>query len=224
MNRCGRRVIAVVVATVVLLVVAGCGIPTDEQPRAIPDDAIPEAAREGVPGATASTNAPNASTQTEQLYLVRTGETGQVGGERLQPVPVEIQSPNDPDDLPRVVIDALIELNPTESGQSGLVNAVPTGTRVLSARVADDEVLDLDLTNLEDVDSSQLRLAVAQIVFSATGITALPVRGVRFFIDGEPAAVPTEAGTSGTGEVITRSSFPRLDEQVRTGEAGTGTG
>jgi spore germination protein GerM len=155
---------------------------------------------------------------------VRTGETAQTGGERLQPVPVEIATPADPEDLPRAVIDALISLNPTASGQTGLVNAVPTETRVLRAELGDDDVLDLDLTNLADVESARLRLAVAQIVFTATGITALPVRGVRFAIDGEPVAVPTEGGTSGTGEVITRASFPRLDEQVRTGEAGAGTG
>jgi hypothetical protein len=217
-----RRAVAALAVGASLVATAACGIPTDDEPRAIPVDAVPEQAREG--GTTSTTNPPNTSTQIEQVYLVRTGETGQVGLERLQPVPVDIATPADPDDLPRAVIDALISLNPTTTGQTGLVNAVPTETRVLSAELADDDVLDLDLTNLADVDSAQLRLAVAQIVFSATGITALPVLGVRFAIDDEPVAVPTEGGTSGTGEAITRASFPRLDEQVRTAEDGAGSG
>lgn len=216
-----RRAIGALVAGVSLAAATGCGIPADDEPRAIPAEAVPEQARRGD---TTSTNPPSTSSQLEQLYLVRTGETGQAGGERLQPLSVPIPIPADPDDLPRAVVDALIELDPAATGQTGLVNSVPTETEVLSAELGDDGVLDLDLANLEDVESAQLRLAVAQIVFSATGITALPVRGVRFAIEGEPAAVPTEGGTSGTGEIITRASFPRLDELARTAEDGAGSG
>jgi spore germination protein GerM len=216
-----RRALGALVAGASLAAAAGCAIPTDDEPRALPADAVPEEARQRD---TTSTSPPSTSTQLEQLYLVRTGETGQAGGERLQPLPVPIATPADPDDLPRAVVEALIELDPIATGQTGLVNSVPTETEVLSAQLGADGVLDLELANLEDVESAQLRLAVAQIVFSATGITALPVRGVRFTIDGQPAAVPTETGTSGTGEIITRASFPRLDELARTAEDGAGSG
>ena len=86
----------------------------------------------------------------------------------------EVAVPEDTADLPRVVAEALIAAGPDELGRADLVNALPSDVQVRSAVVGDDGVLDLDLTNLGNVESSLQRLAVAQLVFTLTDLTRPP--------------------------------------------------
>lgn len=215
-----KRLVALLVGLVV--VVAACGIPSDDKPREISQDAIPTPSK-GLAGTTTSLSPPDISNR-ETIYLVGTGEPAASGSERLEAMVVDVPTPTDPSQIPQVTLQRLINLKPEELGQSGLVNALPADTQIISATLGADGVLDLDLSGLGNVESALQRLAVAQIVFTLTGLTTAQVHSVRFSIDGQPAAVPIEEGTSGAGQPVSRDDYPRLRDQVESTAPTPGSG
>ncbi|WP_208028023.1 GerMN domain-containing protein [Rhabdothermincola sediminis] len=213
-DRYGRRrgrSVAALVAVGSVLAAAACGIPADEEPRSIPVEALPANLSEQQ--ATTTTVLDEASAQRETIYLVHTGTAPGGAGESLEPVSISLRNP-EPDQLPRLVIERLIATKPDQIGLPGLTNPVPADTKVLDARVSDG-VLDLDLSaSLANIESALQRLALAQIVFTATDITSLPISSVRFRIDGQPVAVPVEVGTAPAGQPVSRNDYPRFKAQV----------
>jgi hypothetical protein len=194
-----------------VLAAAACGIPADEEPRSIPVEALPANLSEQQ--ATTTTVLDEASAQRETIYLVHTGTAPGGVGESLEPVSISLRNP-EPDQLPRLVIERLIATKPDQIGLPGLTNPVPADTKVLGARVSDG-ILDLDLSaSLANIESALQRLALAQIVFTATDITSLPINSVRFRIDGQPVAVPVEVGTAPAGQPVSRNDYPRFKAQV----------
>jgi spore germination protein GerM len=203
--------VAALVAVGSVLAAAACGIPADEEPRSIPVEALPANLSEQQ--ATTTTVLDEASAQRETIYLVHTGTAPGGAGESLEPVSISLRNP-EPDQLPRLVIERLIATKPDQIGLPGLTNPVPADTKVLDARVSDG-VLDLDLSaSLANIESALQRLALAQIVFTATDITSLPISSVRFRIDGQPVAVPVEVGTAPAGQPVSRNDYPRFKAQV----------
>ena len=198
-----RWLLAGLVAASSLL--AACGIPEDSKPREISREALPP---ELIDPASTDTSVPNdAATRFVTLYLVQGDDTS---GDALVAVRREVAVPEDTADLPRVVAEALIAAGPDELGRADLVNALPSDVQVRSAVVGDDGVLDLDLTNLGNVESSLQRLAVAQLVFTLTDLTVPQVSAVRFSIDGEEVAVPLEGGVAPAGTPVGRDDEPPL--------------
>ena len=84
---------------------------------------------------------------------------------------------------------------------------------MLDAVVQPDGVLDLNLSSL-GVENARLRLAMAQIVFTATDLKISGITSVRISIDGQPAAVPTQSGSADPGASIMRSDYGDLDPLV----------
>ena len=198
-----RWLLAGIVASVA--VVSACGIPDDSNPREISREALPP---ELIDPASTDTSVPgHVASRFVTLYLVQGDDTG---GDALVPVRREVAVPTDTAELPRVVAEALIEASPEDLGRADLVNALPSDVQVLSAVLADDGVLDLDLTNLGSVESSLQRLAVAQLVFTLTDLTDPRVRSVRFSIDGQEAAVPLEGRVAPAGTPVGRADEPLL--------------
>jgi spore germination protein GerM len=195
-------VLVVLVALVALGGLAGCGIPSDGKARPIDQKALPSqlvSTPTTVPPA-----GPSALNQNATLYLVTTANDT----ERLVPVNAEIVNVVDQADLPRQVIEQLIAQQPKASGAgSDETNAIPSTVKVLSATVT-DHVLDLDLSDLGSVELTRQRLAAAQIVFTATELAG--VDAVRFWIDGQPGAVPLDDQASTAGQAIARSNYPSL--------------
>jgi spore germination protein GerM len=188
-----------------LAVLAGCGIPDDSKPREISREALPP---ELIDPSSTDTSVPNdAATRFVTLYLVQGDDTA---GDALVAVRREVAVPAETADLPRVVAEALIAAGPDELGRADLVNALPSDVQVRSAVVGDDGVLDIDLTNLGNVESSLQRLAVAQLVFTLTDLTVPQVSAVRFSIDGQEVAVPLEGGVAPAGTPVSRNDEPPL--------------
>jgi spore germination protein GerM len=200
MNTWSRRAGATVLTLSVALAAAGCGLRADERARAIPKSSIPIQLSEQIASTTTTALSPVADQRL--VYLVRNQGTA----ESLVSKPVVIRSAVSPDELPRVIIDQLVA-NPPVDDKSDVTSAIPPGTRVRSV-VRDGDVLDIDLTNLGSIESTRQRLAVAQIVFTATEIPG--IRGVRFSIDGTPSAVPLDDKSSDVNAIITRDNFPKL--------------
>jgi spore germination protein GerM len=200
----------VLAVSVLPLGAAGCGIPSDDEPRAIPEGAVPEQAREPRgSGSTSTTIRPDA-TQDHTIYLV----TGSEQQQRLQPVTVGVTVPGDPAQLPRLTIERLIATRPDDVGLAGqATNQLPSDVRVLDATVQPDGVLDLNLSSL-GVENARLRLAMAQIVFTATDLKTSGITSVRVSIDGVPAAVPTQSGSAEPGAPIMKTDYGDLDPQV----------
>jgi spore germination protein GerM len=182
---------------------AACGIPTDGKPREISRDALPPELIDP----TAQPVASDEDLQFVTLYLVNADERE---GESLVAVRRAVPMPTDPAGVPRAITDALIGARPDQLGRTDLVNALPSDVQVRSAVLGDDGVLDLDLTNLGNVESALQRLAVAQLIFTLTGLDDPVVRAVRFSVDGQEVAVPIEAGVAAPGTPVTRADEPSL--------------
>jgi spore germination protein GerM len=185
------------VALVATLATA-CGIPEDSKPReisreALPPELIDQSAETSVPG--------DDQLGYVTLFLVRADDSGEEG---LVAVRRAVPVPTDQADLPRAVVEALIVASPEELGRTDLVNAVPSDVQVRSAVVVEDGVLELDLTNLGNVESSLQRLAVAQIIFTLTALDDPAIRGIRFSVDGQEVAVPIADGVAEPGTAVGR--------------------
>jgi spore germination protein GerM len=204
-----RLLLGLVAASVVL---GACGIPEDSKPREISrDDLAPELID---PASTGTSLADDVASRFVTVFLVQGSDTG---GDALVEVRREVAIPEEMDDLPRVVADALISASPEELGRADLVNAVPSDVQVRSAVIGPDGVLDLDLTNLGNVDGMLQRLAVAQFVYTLTDLTVPQISAVRFSIDGQTVAVPLEGGVAAPGTPVSRAEAPSLLPDPTTG-------
>ncbi len=177
---------------------AGCSLRQDDNPRAISPQSLPSALFQDAN--TSTTAARNPSIQQQSLFLVHTEGTT----ESLSRVAIPIEAPENPADLPKAIIEKLVLSPPTDAEHSSFI---PPGTRVLKVEQRDN-LLDIDLSaELGLVESSRQRLAVAQLVFTATAIDGIDF--VRFSIDGNPSAVPLDDKTSEVGAMIGRADFPK---------------
>src|SRR6266540_4052551 len=143
-----RRTHSILALTALVALTAGCAIQDDSGPRDVPDDhpargAIDPAAEGGE------------ATGEGRIYLIAPG-----GSQRLRTVL------RDPEDLVQT-----LTLGPNEEEiGNGLATAVPTSLEVNSVRF-DGGVLIIDVNDaLNELTGENLRLAVAQIVFTASEI------------------------------------------------------
>ena len=202
MTRAVKLLLAVVGLLALAGSAAGCGIPTEATARPIDPNVLPPSLMEQT--TTTTTPADSSGKHSVELFLV----SSRSDSEKLAAVQADVVNVVDLADLPRQVIEQLIAQPPkNSSGGSNLTNAIPPNAQVLNASV-DGTVLDLDLSALDQVESTRQRLAVAQIVYTATALDGID--GVRFSIDGEPASVSLEDHASDVGQVITRSDYPNL--------------
>lgn len=210
-----RRCLLVAVATAVTaLVLAGCGIASDESARDIPEDALPQTLQNETTTTTVSGDP--GRTSVEKLYLVQASSDGAT--EELAEVLVEIEVPDGGSGLPGALVQALADARPTELGFPALTNSVPPGLSVERAELGADGILDLEVDELGSVEGSGQRLAVAQIVFTLTELDG--INAVRFFEDGQPVAVPIENGTAPAGTPVRRIDDPSLLAGLRASSTG----
>jgi spore germination protein GerM len=194
---------AVLSALALVALVAGCGIPTESSARPIDRSALPQTLVEQ-PTTTTVPSDPAGKTMWADLFLV----SSKNDVDTLASTKVEILNVVDTASFPRQVIEQLIAQQPREGSVNDLTNAIPPTLQVLNASLDDAGVLDLDLSDLGTVEGSAQRLAAAQIVFTATAIP--DINGVRFSIDGEPAAVPLDEHAADVGQVVTRDDYKSL--------------
>jgi hypothetical protein len=215
------RLIAASALVLFALAVVACGIPSDDEPRAISSDALPSSLSESPEGT--STTVSNDSTLLETIYLVGASPTPDTATERLEPFTVELPLPADPDDRARALVERLIDTEQADITTPGVRNTIPSDTRVLGTSLSSDGVLRLDLSgNLAEIESNLQRLAIAQLIFTATGVNE--VRSVVLSIDGQPAAVPAEAGAVPAGEPVTRENYPTFLQQIAAAQTEPGEG
>jgi spore germination protein GerM len=166
-----------------LFVLAGCGVPVDRSPSALPRKGIPFRLLQPSPQATTTTSAPLPVEAPVSIYLV--ASTGHL-------VAVTREVPAAQESL-AAVISALVRGPTNPESLAGLASALPAQTTVLGAVTAGTGIATINLggTFGQLVGQPQIE-AAAQIVFTAT---ALPgVSGVAFELEGHAVGVPVASG------------------------------
>lgn len=166
-----------VAGALVALVVAGCGVPGEDDAQLVPASEVPPVLAAS-PGATSAPHPVRVV-----VYLVE--------GERLVPQHAAAAR--------RDVAQALLSLLTVPEPPGPRRSAVPAGTSVRRLQ-ADGAVLSVDLSeHFAQARGSDQVLAVAQLVWTATEFPA--VRRLRLLVDGRELAVPVMAGAVASGPV-----------------------
>jgi hypothetical protein len=180
-HRLGGTVLTAV-AIVTMLALAGCGVPVDRAPSALPRKGVPFGLLQPSPRSTTSTSVSPVE-RPVPIFLVTTS------GHLFE---VTRQMPAAQESLANV-LEALVGGPTNSEADAGLESAVPTQTVVLGATVGTDDVATVNLggTFGQLVGQAQIQ-AVAQIVFTAAAQPG--VSGVTFELAGKAADVPVASG------------------------------
>jgi hypothetical protein len=161
---------------VVLLpvITLACGVPTDSQPRAIPDYRVPFGLLDPAP-----------APATVTIFLV--------AGNHLTPLPRSVPAPASPEKAIKALMAGVTE----EERARGIGTAIAIAAAVVSTTVAETEarieVTPAFLAGGPDEDI----LAVAQLVYTVTALPGLD--RVAFSMGGRPLEVPRDDGTPSKG-------------------------
>jgi hypothetical protein len=176
-----RPMLAVALGASILL--AACGLPTDNTPRVIAADKVPYS----LLGPSTTNQGIEAGGVEVQLYFV--------DDQRLRPVKRRV-----PDTSPVMVLEALIR-GPADRDPRSLKGAIPPETRVLRADLETDATLTVVLTkDILSVTGPLQKNAFAQLVYTATDLPG--VSRVRFKVaeaagdNEQDVDPPTEGGAT----------------------------
>jgi hypothetical protein len=180
-TRPGRhRIAALTVA--IAAVAAACGLPNDHAPRTLVKDDVPFALL------ASSTTAPPSEIigPLANLFFVT--------GDRL----VQVQ-----EHVTRITASEVVQgllAGPTDDQPPDVTTAIPRETRLVNIVQTGDDILIIDLSSdILAVEGPEQKAAFAQLVYTAYALRE--IKGVRFRIDGEDKAIPTDNG-SPTGPLI----------------------
>lgn len=183
------------VAVIGALAWSGCGIDADSAPRDIPEDQFVERDVQA---------SGDEATGSSRVYLLAPSDPDEPS--RLRSVSRDLA--NDPEDLLRSLFSGP---NADEQEQQ-LGTALPRDIELLSARTV-GRVLTIDVTDVfGELTTGALRLAIAQIVVTASDVDG--VDAVRVRVNGVPQVWP-----SGDGELtdlpLTVYDYPGLVESTQ---------
>jgi spore germination protein GerM len=167
---------------------AGCSIPTQGDPSAIPGSKVPfNLLDPRVP--TTTTTQPKALVSV-QVFFVNLSTQQLQAEQRYVAAPAPLSS----------IIDVMLQ-GPAESETAGVYTAIPTDVSVLSTNNAPGNVVVVNMNSaFGQITGVETELAVGQIV--ATVVTATGAgTGVVFEIDGQRTAVPIANGSEVNGPV-----------------------
>lgn len=182
----------------VALAAAGCGVPDDPAPRALAPETVPFSLLATSTTTTTLRSPPPEVDDVAPVYLID-NDSGQL---------VEVQRPVP---APASVRGALLELlrGPTEAELAeGLSSSIPSSTQLLGVEGPAGGVVTIDMSDLSGIAGAGQRMALAQVVFTATA--APDVESVLFKFEGQPSQAPNAAGES-TSEPLGRDDFAAFD-------------
>jgi spore germination protein GerM len=208
MSRHVRASLGAAALAVMALGVVGCGIPTDDSPRAISRENVPDDVADDTTEPT-----PSQSTVGARIYLVQSPDDPRlVAVERR--VPAGSSPAAGPD--PAAVLETLLTATATPEEQAGgITNLIPPDTRLASQPELARGTLVVDLTNdIFEIDGENQRAAFGQIVCTANGLDG--VHFVRFLVNGEPTEIQVDSGATG-GPVTCADDYERLQAEPTAG-------
>lgn len=191
MSRPGRFLLFL---TVMALVVSSCGIPLDDEPQIVANEALPPVLQ---PGVSTTTTVPDSLAEDVVIFLVNPGD----GEASLQPVQRQVAAVDAAEGLEEVVLETLL-LGPTTEEQLEF----NLTTAVVSSEDAPLEVLAVDrpapqqivvvLSAPPAIEGSERVITFAQLVFTLTELNT--VSQVRFAVrneDGEDEDISVRTDT-----------------------------
>jgi spore germination protein GerM len=207
MSRHARTGLAAAALAIVALGVVGCGIPTDDSPRAISRENVPDDIADDTTEPTASQ-----STVVAPIYLIQSPDDPRlVAVQRRVPAGSPAANPD-----PAAVLETLLTAtaNPEEQAD-GITNLIPQDTRLVTPPELARGTLVVDLTNeIFDVVGENQRAAFGQIVCTANRLDG--VHFVRFLVNGKPTEVQVDSGATG-GPVTCADDYERLQAEPAAG-------
>lgn len=193
----------VLVALAAALVgLTACGLPSDESAHDISPDDVPFDLL--TPASTTVPGAPEPG-DTEVVNLFFQND------ERLLAVPADVPAATTSFD-PQAAVTQLLEGTTGLGVPSGVRSAIPSGTDLLGAQTSGNTVTLNFSDELAGVESNGLVFAIAQIVYTAAGITADRPDGTYQMviqIDGDTITVPNDEGVELT-RPVSPSDYPTL--------------
>jgi spore germination protein GerM len=180
-------------------VLAGCGIPADDEPRAVSPEQLP----------TSTTTLPSDGedeTRAVDLWFVR------FDGERDVLTPVEREIPlrsESGQPTPASVLDALLSgVLADEGAEASIVTKIPHDTALAGQPVLENGTLTVDLgRGISGVQGDGSRLAYGQMVCTAEGLAG--VEDVEFLVEGEPVQ-PLDGNGQVSSAPLTCASYENL--------------
>ena len=169
-----RRPLAIAAALVALAIATAvsCGVPIDDQPRAISRSTAP-------PETAVPTTLDGSPTDQVSVYFLR--------GEALERYSQAVTEEPTIGQAIGFVLDPV-----PEDAPEGLSTKVPPGTTLVDVEIV-GRIATIDLTSeINDVTGPDQKEAFAQIVFTALAWEG--VEQVRFQVDGETVDAPTDDG------------------------------
>ena len=168
-----------VAGVLAMAVLVGCGVPTDDAPRAVATDEIPDALI-----ASPTTTTMVVVGVRGDLYFLETRDDRNI---------LSLEQATLDDNQPRTALEALVAAVP-EDLPEGVLTLIPPETSILGTKI-EDGILTVDLSSEFGSVSGEPRIqAVAQLVYTAMRVPG-PVDGVLFTVDGELIAVPDADGS-----------------------------
>ena len=188
-----RRPRLLLLALVVVL--AACGVPDEDEPRELAADDLPADLLEP-PVTTPGPSTPGAVTSAAEIYFM--------GAERLVGVERQVDPPADPTE----VIELLLDGPNSQEQDRSISTEIPPETELLDARLSRTGVLTIDLSEeINDIRAEAQQRAIAQLVFTATDLEQ--VAEVLFEVEGEAKPVPVGDGRQESAPVD-RLDYPEL--------------
>ena len=185
-----RRVAAT--ALIALAALAGCSIQPEAAPNDLPDERADVFGEPATGDEAAGTN---------RIYLLAPPDVE--APQRLRSVQRDVPPAADS------VLDSLFAGPNADERDAQLDTAIPADVELLDARSV-GQILTVDLNDVfDDLTPDGLRLAVAQIVSTATDIDG--VRSVQLRVDGKPRVWPLGNGEL-TDRPLTQYDYPGLVE------------
>jgi spore germination protein GerM len=178
-----------------LLAVTGCSIQPEATPNDLPDERADVFGEPDTGGEAAGTN---------RIYLL--APTDADSPQRLRSVQRDVPT------APASVLASLFSGPNSEERRGQLDTAIPTDVELLGARPT-GSLLTVDVNNVfDELTPDGLRLAVAQIVATATDIEG--VTEVQLRVDGEPRVWPLGSGEL-TDRPLTAFDYPGIVETTQ---------
>lgn len=185
------RVVCFMVSAVSLGILAGCGIPLDDQARDLVID-LPDALLPAESTTTEEPIPPALATETVQIYLARADQDDRMV---LHPVDREIQG----DGSINVILAEVLAGPSLIEQEAELVSPFAEGSTVVGT-VLQDGLLEIHLDSLEGFpqdDSTGNRLAFAMLVCTAVDlVVGAEIDRVAILLDGETGLEPINAPVS----------------------------
>lgn len=190
---------AFIIGLSVLALAAGCGIPTDTEPRA-----LPSRQNDGEDNASTATTAP--PTYGADTAFVWYWESN---SKRLVPVIRKTDTSNT-----TAIVKASLAAQTSTEYRQGLTSRIPEGTALATDPTISNGKLTVDLTNqISQLNTQAQREALAQIVLTTNQIAR--VDQVQFEVEGEPIAVTNPGGQTATVGVCDFEDLLATTEDMR---------